>query len=175
MGMQLMGAPATEPAAYRMAMRHFAGNVSVITVGTGERRSGLVATSTVSLSMEPPLMLVCINRNSSSWPLFEHFGHFGVNSLAPHHQPIAERFSGQGGIKGVDRFALGEWRSGPTGAPLLVGAAVALDCEIEDMIEKSTHTILVGEVRSIQISEESGALIYWRGGYRPLEALATCA
>lgn len=172
MGMEMITAPATDAVAYRQAMRHFAGNVSVITVGTGERRSGLVATSTVSLSMDPPLMLVCVNRNSSTWPLFEAFGHFGVNSLAPHHQPIAERFTGQGGIKGADRFALGEWRSGPTGAPLLAGAAVALDCEIEDMIEKSTHTILIGRVRSVEIGEENGALVYWRGGYRPLETIS---
>lgn len=171
MGMHLIEAPATAPAAYRMAMRHFAGNVSVITVGAGEHRSGLVATSAVSLSMEPPLMLVCVNRSSSSRPLFERFGHFGVNSLAPHHQPIAERFTGQGGVRGVDRFALGQWRTGPTGAPLLVGAAVALDCEIEDMIEKSTHTILIGRVCSIDIGEQSGALLYWRGGYRPLETV----
>ena len=173
MGMHLIEAPVPEPAAYRMAMRHFAGNVSVITVGDGDRRSGLVETSTVSLSMEPPLMLVCVNRSSSSRPLFEDFGHFGVNSLAPHHQPIAERFTGQGGIKGVDRFALGERRRGPTGAPLLVGAAVALDCEIEDMIEKTTHTILIGRVRSIEIGAESDALVYWRGGYRRLEAMSS--
>ncbi|MBX9456726.1 MAG: flavin reductase family protein [Rhizobium sp.] len=164
-------APLPDPGAYRLAMRHFAGNVSVITVGTGDRRSGLVATSAVSLSMDPPLMLVCVNRSSSSWPLFEVFGHFGVNSLAPHHQPIAERFTGQGGIKGADRFALGQWRNGPTGAPLLVGASVALDCEIEDMIEKSTHSILIGRVRSIEIAEQTGALVYWRGGFRPIGAV----
>lgn len=171
MGMDMHTAPRPDPSAYRLAMRHFAGNVSVITVGTGQRRSGLVATSTVSLSMDPPLMLVCVNRSSSSWPLFEEFGHFGVNSLAPHHQPIAERFTGQGGIKGTDRFALGQWRNGPTGAPLLIGASVALDCEIEDMIEKSTHSILIGRVRSIEIEDQSGALVYWRGGFRPIDAL----
>jgi flavin reductase (DIM6/NTAB) family NADH-FMN oxidoreductase RutF len=170
--MEMITAPAQGPAAYRLAMRRFAGNVSVITVGCGDRRSGLVATSTVSLSMDPPLMLVCINRGSSSWPLFKDFGHFGVNALAPHHQPIAERFTGQGGIKGADRFALGQWRGGPTGAPLLVGAAVALDCEIEDMIEKATHMILIGRVRSVEIGEESGALVYWCGGYRPLETVS---
>jgi len=169
---QLVTASAPDAVDYRLAMRHFAGNVSVITVGSGDRRSGLVATSTVSLSVDPPLMLVCVNRNSSSWPLFGDFGHFGVNSLGPHHQPIAERFTGQGGIKGADRFALGMWRSGPTGAPLLVGAAVALDCEIEDMIAKSTHTILIGRVCSMEIGEQKGALIYWQGGYRPIETVS---
>lgn len=172
MGMEIITAPVPDPGRYRLAMRHFAGNVSVITVGSGESRSGLVATSTVSLSMDPPLMLVCVNRSSSSWPLFEAHGHFGVNALAPHHQPIAERFTGQGGIRGADRFALGEWRSGPTGAPLLVGAAVALDCEIEDVIEKATHMILIGRVRSIEIGAEAGALVYWHGGYRPLETIS---
>ncbi|CAN7676043.1 flavin reductase family protein [Rhizobium sp. LjRoot254] len=172
MEVQLMTAPAPDAADYRSAMRHFAGNVSVITVGAGDRRSGLVATSTVSLSVDPPLMLVCVNRNSSSWPLFDAFGHFGVNSLAPHHQPIAERFTGQGGVKGADRFALGKWRSGLTGAPLLDGAAVALDCEIEEMIEKSTHAILIGRVRSIEIGEAKGALIYWKGGYRPIDTVS---
>ena len=171
MGMEMFTVPLPDPTAYRLAMRHFAGNVSVITVGNGERRSGLVATSTVSLSMEPPLMLVCVNRSSSSWPLFDEFRHFGVNSLAPHHQPIAERFTGQGGIKGTDRFTLGQWRSGPTGAPLLVGAAVALDCEIEEMIERSTHSILIGRVRSVEVGGEAGALVYWRGAYRQLETL----
>ena len=172
MGMDITRAPAPDTAAYRSAMRHFAGNVSVITVGAGGRRSGLVATSTVSLSVDPPLMLVCVNRASSSWPLFGAFRHFGVNSLAPRHQAIAERFSGQGGIKGADRFSLGDWRNGPTGAPLLVGAAVTLDCEIEDMIEKATHSILIGRVRSVEIGEEHGALVYWQGGYRPLDRLA---
>lgn len=171
MGMETMTAP--DSAAFRQAMRHFAGNVSVITVGSPDNRSGFVATSTVSLSVDPPLMLVCVNCNSSTRPLFEHFWHFGVNSLAPYHTDIAERFSGQGGIKGADRFSLGDWRIGPTGAPLLVGATVALDCEIEDMIEKSTHTILIGRVRSLEIGEDNGALVYWQGSYRPLERRAS--
>lgn len=158
---------------YRDAMRHFAGNVSVITVGSGDDRSGLVATSAVSLSVDPPLMLVCINRNSSSWPLFERYRHFGVNSLAPHQQPIAERFTGRGGITGADRYALGIWREGPTGAPLLTDATVAIDCEIEDMIDKATHSILIGRVRSVRTAEDRGALVYWRGGYRPLEGAVT--
>ncbi len=153
---------------FRQAMRSFAGNVSVITVGTGDERSGLVATSTVSLSVDPAMMLVCVNRSASSWPLFARYRHFGVNALRPDQKAIAERFSGKGGVKGAERYALGTWHKGETGAPLLEGAAVAIDCEIEDMIEWTTHSILIGRVRSVQIGDASAALVYWQGAYRPL-------
>ncbi len=155
---------------FRQAMRSFAGNVSVITVGEGGERSGLVATSTVSLSVEPAMMLVCVNRSASSWPLFARYRHFGVNALRPDQKAIAERFSGKGGVKGAERYALGTWRKGETGAPLLEGAAVAIDCEIEDMIEWTTHSILIGRVRSVAIGDSSAALVYWQGDYRPLTA-----
>ena len=155
---------------FRQAMRSFAGNVSVITVGEGEERSGLVATSTVSLSVEPATMLVCVNRNASSWPLFARYRHFGVNALRPDQQAIAERFSGKGGVKGAQRYALGRWSTGETGAPLLQDAAVAIDCKIEDMIEWTTHSILIGRVRSVAIGDASAALVYWQGDYRPLIA-----
>lgn len=158
------------PDLYKRAMRSFAGNVSVITVGRGEDRSGLVATSTVSLSVDPAMMLVCVNRGASSWPLFERYRHFGVNSLTPDQQAIAERFSGRGGVKGQDRYALGRWTTAVTGAPLLEDAAVSIDCSIEDMIERETHSILIGRVQSVEIGDPSAALVYWQGSYRPLLA-----
>lgn len=155
---------------FRAAMRQFVGQVCVVTAGLGDDRSGLVATSAVSLSMDPPSMLVCVNRTSSTYPLFEKYGHFGINVLSPEQQPIAERFSGIGGIKGAARYDLGKWIAGPTGAPLLTDAAVALDCEIEDMYDKATHAILVGRVRAVQERQTEAALAYWRGRYIPLSA-----
>lgn len=166
--MQLQNSSGALPEAYRRAMRSFAGNVSVITVGLGEDRSGLVATSTVSLSVEPAMMLVCVNRNASSWKLFERYKHFGVNALRPDQQAIAERFSGKGGFKGSERYAIGDWRAGPTGASMLKGAAVALDCAIEDMIERETHSILIGRVTEVEIGDAGAALVYWQGNYWPL-------
>ncbi|MBL0372799.1 flavin reductase family protein [Rhizobium sp. KVB221] len=153
---------------FRAAMRHFVGNVSIITVGTGEDRSGLVATSAISLSVEPPTVIVCVNRSASAWQLFQRYGHFGVNSLSPQQQTIAERFSGAGGIKGADRYALGNWITDITGAALLKDAPVALDCELEEMIDRATHSILIGRVRAVHTSHNDGALTYWRGAYHPL-------
>lgn len=154
---------------FRSAMRHFAGNVSVITVGTPGNRSGLVATSAVSLSVDPPQIIVCINRESSSWPLFGRFGHFAVNALTASHQEIADRFAGRGGHKGEARFERGVWLKGRTGAPLLDDAAVALDCRLEESIDRATHSILIGRVMEVRVrGEDAGGLVYWRGHYRPL-------
>jgi hypothetical protein len=66
---------------FRDAMQNFVGNVSVLTAGTGDERSGLVVTSAISLSADPPLLLACVNRNSSTWPLIERYGCFGWSVL----------------------------------------------------------------------------------------------
>lgn len=155
---------------FRAAMRHFAGNVSVVTAGIGEDRSGLVALSAVSLSVDPPQMLVCVNREASTWPIIRRYRHFGVNSLVDRHQAIAERFSGKDGVKGVERYRGAEWITLQTGASLLADAAVAIDCAVEDMIDRATHSIIIGSVKAVRIREAQSALVYWRGAYRSIEA-----
>lgn len=162
-----MAAP--EPKAFRDAMRAFVGNCSVITVGDGDRSSGLVVTSAISLSAEPPLLLACVNRSSSSHPLLAEFGRFGWSSLGAAHQAVAERFSGFGGVAGAARYEGAEWETAVTGARLLKGAPAAFDCEVEEMIDRATHSILIGRVRAIRTTPGAGALIYWNGAYRALE------
>lgn len=155
-------------AAFLGAMRAFVGSVSVITVGQGSDRSGLVVTSAISLSADPPLVLVCVNRGSSSWPLLERYGYFGVNALAAHHQPVAERFSGFGGVKGAARYEGADWVTAVTGAMLLADAPMALDCAVEEMIDRATHSIVIGRICAIRASDPMDGLIYWHGGYRGL-------
>ncbi len=155
---------------FRDAMRAFVGNVSVITVGSGEAASGLVVTSAISLSAEPPLLLACVNLTSSSMPLLRDEGRFGWSSLGAAHQPVAERFSGFGGVKGAARYEGAEWETAVTGARLLKGAPTAFDCTVEEMIDRATHTILIGRVQAIRKTPDAGGLIYWNGGYRSLSA-----
>lgn len=94
---------AAQPDEFRQACRLLAGGVSVITVGVGEHRGGLTATAVKSLAIDPPTVIVCVNRSSSSWPLLREFGAFGVNVLAAEHGGLAERFAGYGGVKGENR------------------------------------------------------------------------
>ena len=154
-----------DPDSYKAAMRHFVGNISVITVGHGDDRSGLVVTSAISLAAEPPMVIACINRSSSSWPLIQRYRHFGVNFLTGDQQAIAERFSGRGGVKGADRYAGAEWETFVTGAPMLTHAPVALDCELEDCIDKASHTIMVGRIMVLRVRDADDSLAYWRGRY----------
>lgn len=158
----------SDPRAFRDAMRALVGNCSIITVGAGDRVSGLVVTSAISLSAEPPLLLACVNRTSSSYPLLREFGCFGWSSLGAGHQSVAERFSGFGGIKGEARYAGAEWENAVTGARLLKGAPAAFDCTVEEMIDRATHTILIGRVRAIRTTPGAGALIYWKGAFRAI-------
>ena len=150
---------------FRSAMRHLAGGVSVITVGYGKDITGMTVTSVSSLSVDPPTLIVSINRESSSWPLLKRHGFFGVNILAAGQIDIAERFTGKGGLKGADRFADARWTTGVSGVPLLVGALSAIDCEAEDIIERHSHAIVIGRVLNIQLLSRTAALAYWQGQY----------
>jgi flavin reductase (DIM6/NTAB) family NADH-FMN oxidoreductase RutF len=150
---------------FRGAMRHLAGGVSVITAGRGKDISGMTVTSVSSLSVEPPALIVSINRASSSWPLVKRHGFFGVNILTSDQIDIAERFTGKGGLKGADRFAGAEWTTRASGVPLLTGALAAIDCEVEDIVERHSHAILIGRVLDLQLSGRTAALAYWQGRY----------
>ena len=150
---------------FRAAMRHLAGGVSVITVGRGKDITGMTVTSVSSLSMEPPSLVVSINRASSSWPLLKRHGFFGVNILTADQLDVAERFTGKGGLKGADRFAGAQWTTRISGVPLLVGALAAIDCQVEDIVERHSHAIVIGRVLDLRLSSRTAALAYWQGQY----------
>jgi flavin reductase (DIM6/NTAB) family NADH-FMN oxidoreductase RutF len=150
---------------FRGAMRHLTGGVSVITVGSGKDITGMTVTSVSSLSVEPPTLIVSINRESSSWPILKRQGFFGVNILAADQLDVAERFTGKGGLKGADRFAGAQWTTRISGVPLLVGALAAIDCEVEEIVERHSHAIVIGRVLDIQKSGHTAALAYWQGRY----------
>ena len=150
---------------FRGAMRHLAGGVSVITAGRGRDISGMTVTSVSSLSVDPPALIVSVNRESSSWPLVKRYGFFGVNILTSDQLDIAERFTGKGGLKGADRFAGARWTTRASGVPLLVGALAAIDCEVEDIVERHSHAIVIGRVLDVAVSARTAALAYWQSQY----------
>jgi flavin reductase (DIM6/NTAB) family NADH-FMN oxidoreductase RutF len=150
---------------FRSAMRHLAGGVSVVTVGRGKEITGMTVTSVSSLSVDPPTLIVSINRESSSWPLLKHHRSFGVNILTSDQLEVAERFTGKDGLKGAERFAGAEWFTRASGVPLLAGALAAIDCEVEDIVERHSHAIVIGRVRDVRHASRGAALAYWQGQY----------
>ena len=150
---------------FRSAMRQLTGGVSVITAGKGRDISGMTVTSVSSLSIEPASLIVSLNRESSSWPLVKRYGFFGVNILTSDQIDIAERFTGKGGLKGADRFAGAQWTTRASGVPLLAEALAAIDCEVEDVVERHSHAIVIGRVLDVAVSARTAALAYWQGRY----------
>jgi flavin reductase (DIM6/NTAB) family NADH-FMN oxidoreductase RutF len=158
----MTGVPAGD---FRAAMRQLSGGVSVITAGRGDDVSGMTVTSVASLAVDPPTLIVSINRQSSSWPILLRHRAFGVNILSAEQQGVAERFSGRDGLKGLDRFAGAQWTTLVSGVPLLVDALAAIDCEVEEIIERHSHGIVIGRVLQTRVSRDTAALTYWQGQY----------
>lgn len=154
--------------AYRTAMRHLAGAVSVLTVGDGALRRGLTASSLTSFAVDPPTLLICINRNSSVRPELLRIGAFAVNVLRPEQQKLAEQFAGIGSLQGEARFAGGRWTTLLTGAPVLEDALASFDCRLEEVIERHSHMIVLGKVVATRLAEHAEPLIYWSRGFRRL-------
>jgi flavin reductase (DIM6/NTAB) family NADH-FMN oxidoreductase RutF len=150
---------------FRAAMRQLTGGVSVITTGRGDDVSGMTVTSVASLSVDPASLIVSINRQSSSWPVLLRHRAFGVNVLSAEQQEVAERFAGRDGLKGRDRFAGAQWATLVSGVPLLVDALAAIDCEVEEIIERHSHGIVIGRVLQTRVSRNTSALTYWQGRY----------
>jgi flavin reductase (DIM6/NTAB) family NADH-FMN oxidoreductase RutF len=150
---------------FRGAMRQLTGGVSVITVGRASDITGMTVTSVSSLSVDPPTLIVSINREASSWPLLRRYGCFGVNILTADQLDVAERFAGKDGLKGADRFTGTQWTTRVSGVPLMTAALAAIDCEVEEIVERHSHAIVIGRVLDLQLSPRTAALAYWQGQY----------
>ena len=149
-------------------MRRLAGGVTIVTARLGEIRAGLTATSVCSLTAEPPRLLACVHREADAHDLILESRLFAVNVLAPAHRELADRFGGRDDSHGPSRFALGRWRSGATGAPVLADAPASFECRLVEAVAASTHTIFVGEVEAVRLEGDAGALVYHDRHYHRL-------
>jgi len=149
---------------FRRVLGHFAAGVTVVTtIGDDGRPYGLTATAFTSVSLEPPLVLVCVDKNSESHPHFHASGVFAVNFLAVDHEHLSRRFAVSGGEKFGDLVV----RRGSTGAPVLADALGYLECRTEQVIEAGDHTIFLGLVEAAD-AREGEPLLYFRGSYRQI-------
>jgi len=154
---------------YRDAMARFAGAVHVVTTDGTAGRRGVTIIAGCSVSDNPPTVLVCLSRVKPDNDVFAENGVFALNTLSSRQRALADAFSGLTGLSQKDRFALGEWETGQTGAPVLVGALTSFDCRIIETKEIATHRILFGEVTGIRIGDSLSPLIYQDRRYHSLE------
>lgn len=155
---------AVEKAEFRRALGHFAAGVNVVTAKFEDGRlAGITVTAFTSVSLEPPLVLVCIDKRSRMHDKLQVGTHFAVNMLAQDQEFISRRFaSGE-----AEPFREIGYREGVSGAPLLQGTIAAVECHIVELLPGGDHTIIVGEVDATHVSEGK-PLLYFRGGYAQL-------
>lgn len=151
---------------YRDAMARLGAAVNVIATDGPAGRAGFTASAVCSVTDAPPTLLVCCNRaNDSHDPLIRN-GVLSVNTLAGHQTELSDVFAGIGGH--ANRFVVGDWSAGMTGAPLLGGAAVAFDCRIVHVREVGTHSVFFAEVEAALLGDASEGLIYFARRYHAL-------
>jgi len=149
---------------FRAAMGRFASGVTVVTVKCEDNRPcGMTVSAFSSVSLEPPLILVCIDKRASVHGYFKEGKHFAVNILAADQEVISRRFAS----KDEDRFNGIGYKDGITETPLLDGAIAYLECRVVHEYPGGDHTIVVGEVIHTH-STDGKPLAYFRGGYAQL-------
>ncbi|MBZ9772361.1 flavin reductase family protein [Mesorhizobium sp. CO1-1-8] len=149
----------------KVAMRHLAGAVCIVTAGVGAERTGATITTAHSFSVEPEMMAVSINLASSTWTAISHHRHFCVNVLRADQIAVAERFTGRNGLKGSSRYEGARWFSLVTGALALDGVLAAVDCKVEDIVVRHSHALILGRVEQAVIGQPGPALLYHQGTY----------
>ena len=151
---------------FRNALGVFATGVTVITTQGVEHPFGMTANAFSSVSLDPPLVLVCVISGTTGAESIERNGVFAVNVLGADHEPISRYFSTKDRPRGPDAFKEIPHKLGATGAPLLDGAAGYLDCRVHAAHEAGDHIIFIGEVMALGYETDVEPLLFHGGRYR---------
>lgn len=146
-------------------MARLVGGVTIIT--TVDKKGcpwGFTASAFVPLSLQPPLVLACLDCGADCHDAFQKASAFAVNILQPHHRELAMRFA----TKGADKFGGGEFESGKLNLPVLSDSLAVLECLMTDRIRRGDHTILIGSVETAKANEGTPA-VYFNRNFWQLE------
>jgi 3-hydroxy-9,10-secoandrosta-1,3,5(10)-triene-9,17-dione monooxygenase reductase component len=156
------------PAELRDAMGHFATGVTVVTsVGASGEPVGTTANAVTSLSLEPPLVLVCFDLQSATLEAIRGHGAFAVNVLGHRQRHLSANFAKRGLAAAWDGVT---HRRGPTGSPRLDGVVAVIECTVEQSLPGGDHEIVIGRVRHVSTdTERTAPLLFWRGGYAAID------
>lgn len=150
---------------FRRSCAAFATGITVTTVfGADGSPQGLTANSFTSVSWDPPIVLICVDKRAS---VYEHFAAataYAIHVLDEDQQELSVRFA----TAGADRFAGLRWAAGQTGAPVIAGCLAVLECEIERTVDAGDHTLFLGAVKQTAC-RDGRPLLYFGSSYRRLD------
>lgn len=146
----------------------FATGITVVTAGDDMPR-GMTANSFTSVSLRPPLILVCVQRDAAMHEAIQECGAFAVSVLSAHQEPVARHFANRARPRGEEEFALVDWVPGArTGTPVVTDALAWLECRLAAVHEGGDHSIFVGQVLGAGRGDGGDALLYFAGGFHRL-------
>ena len=157
---------APDAATYRTVLGHFATGVVIVTAIDGDEPVGMACNSFTSVSLEPPLVLFCAAKSSTTWPRIQAAGKWAANILDDDGEEVCRLFA----QKGADRFAHIAYTPGRTGAPILEDALAYVDCETLVEHDAGDHVIVVGRVVELGHQHGGKPLLFYRGGYGRYES-----
>jgi flavin reductase (DIM6/NTAB) family NADH-FMN oxidoreductase RutF len=148
----------------RQVMGHFATGVTIITTFNKDgQMHGLTANAFTSVSLEPPLLLISVDKKAESWPAFEESKVFTVNILADEQEALSRKFA----VSGGNKFEGVAYRRGANGAAILDGTLAHIECTLYAAYEGGDHSIYLGEIQEAEV-REGKPLVFYRGGYRAI-------
>ncbi len=150
---------------FRDVLRNWASGVTVVTTRAGDKVHGMTVSAFSSVSADPPLVLVCASRSSTTHGVIDQGGLFAVNILAAHQASISDVFASPEHEDA--RLQSVRWSEGETGVPLIDGALASLECTVTSAHQEGSHTIYVGRVEAVHTADAK-PLLYYKGGYRAL-------
>lgn len=154
---------------FRHALRGQAASVCVVAANTPHGRKGLTATAVMSLSVDPPVLAVAVNRSARLNPDLEVGTSLCVHLLAEHQAEIAQAFGG--GVPVQERFGVGCWGFDAWGAPMLAGASASFSCIVDQRLEQETHSLIIARVRAVSTAPDAQPLLYAHGAFAGLRRL----
>lgn len=150
----------------RSMLGRFASGVSVVTARQGPLLSGMTANAVASISVDPPLMMVSINRRSETHTAVIGSHAFAINVLAADQRELADCFAQPTTATKLTHFCDAAWHEAETGSPILEGALAYFDCRIVERIAAGTHTMFVGEIAAAGYREDAEPLLWFGSHYR---------
>ncbi len=138
---------------------------AVVTAKGPEGPAGFLGLSATHVTANPPIMLVSVGRKTSALAAVTESGSFAINYLPKEREDLVPLFGGWGDAKGADRFETGEWTTLTTGSPILTEAVGAIDCQVDDAIERHDVIIFLGRIVDWVRDGEKQPLISFAGGY----------
>ena len=150
-----------EPQRFRQVLGHFATGVTVISGMDGAEPVGFACQAFAALSLDPPLVLFCPARSSSSWPRMAKTGLFCANMLSAEQRELARRF----GLSAADKFAGVTWTPAPNGAPVLTGVLTWAGCTVQTVHEAGDHFVVIARVTDLGDCVAGNPLLFYRGRF----------